>query len=437
LTANFHLKFQNSLLNLLAEGYLNPTLCKPWLDKGFRNTVNLMQFEQPGWANVHLLIPTNAPSNLSGNGSIRLGKTATRGAWIDSASANFSVSNQATTFQNLTVSIANRTGTGTLIYDFGNKQILLSSIRSNLPPDKVLLWADPNIVKTIQPYKFRSPPTILANGTVGLTSSSDTNLSLSISSNDGLDYELLGKNLHFSNITASVSIQKNTLLANIHSASLFNGSVQIQTIASLLPSNPTYQLKLNLNRVDFAPLSKLYFDYSESTGELSGHFSYSSDYSNPENLVGSGHLRIEDGNVFAIPIFGPLSPLISSVIPGAGYQNSRLATASFSVANQTIHTNDLEIVGQGFSLYGSGNIFFVKNQLDLTVRLNVKGTPGFLLFPISKFFEYYSDGSLQNPQWRPKNIPAELYGSGLLEPLTRPVKNLLLPKKVSSPSTPP
>lgn len=431
LTADFDLKFEDGELTLLAEGFLDPTRCKPWLDRGFRNTVSLMEFAEPGWAKVKLHIPMKAPSNLSGNGSVRLGKTATRGAWIDWASANFTVAEQATTFQNLTISAGNRSGAGELIYDFGKKQIRLGSIRSTLPPETVLLWSDPKILKAIEPYRFRSSPTVFANGTIGLASSAETSLTLTILSPEGLDYQLFGKDLHFTKVQSQIAVRGNSLVANVQNATLFNGQVQLTANVSLNPANPIFRVDLELERVDFASLAKLYFNYEDSTGKLSGNFSFTANFFAPENLDGSGHLRIEDGNIFAIPIFGPLSPLISTVLPGVGYQNSRLATASFRVGNQSISTEDLEIVGQGFSLYGAGKIYFVKNQLDLGVRLNVQGTPGILFLPISKFFEYYSDGTLQEPQWRPRNIPAELYGGGILSPLTRPVRNLLLPQKKS------
>jgi hypothetical protein len=35
--------------------------------------------------------------------------------------------------------------------------------------------------------------------------------------------------------------------------------------------------------------------------------------------VGTGRVEVKNGNVFAIPIFGPLSELVSKMFAGAGY----------------------------------------------------------------------------------------------------------------------
>jgi hypothetical protein len=49
---------------------------------------------------------------------------------------------------------------------------------------------------------------------------------------------------------------------------------------------------------------------------------------------------------------------------------------------------------------------FLDDKIDFNIRLNAQGIPGVLLFPVSKLFEYASDGSLSKPVWRPKRLPA-------------------------------
>jgi len=40
----------------------------------------------------------------------------------------------------------------------------------------------------------------------------------------------------------------------------------------------------------------------------------------------------------------------------------------------------------------------------MKMRLNVKGLPGLVLFPVSKLFEYASEGTLKTPNWHPKFV---------------------------------
>ena len=127
-------------------------------------------------------------------------------------------------------------------------------------------------------------------------------------------------------------------------------------------------------------------------------------------MRGSGSLRVEDGQVFAIPILGPLSEIINKIIPGSGLHSARLATADFLVQDEKIITKNLSIDGAGFSLLGRGDIFFMNDKMDMSVRINARGLPGLVLFPVSKLFEYVSTGSVSNPEWRAKIIPR--FGGG-------------------------
>ena len=122
-------------------------------------------------------------------------------------------------------------------------------------------------------------------------------------------------------------------------------------------------------------------------------------------MIGKGNLLIKNGNVLAMPIFGPLSLLLNEIIPGFGYQSARQATCDFTVEKGLIDTRNLLIEGKGFSMIGNGNIHFLEDKMSMNMRLNAQGLPGLVLFPVSKIFEYESVGSAKHPKWRPKILP--------------------------------
>ena len=62
-------------------------------------------------------------------------------------------------------------------------------------------------------------------------------------------------------------------------------------------------------------------------------------------MLGNGNLLLEDGDVFAIPVLGPLSAVLGAVLPGAGYQTARKATCDFRVSKGEIRTDNLDIIG--------------------------------------------------------------------------------------------
>ena len=164
-------------------------------------------------------------------------------------------------------------------------------------------------------------------------------------------------------------------------------------------------MDVQLSGVNFETLTRLYFGYKDSQGLVSGRYRFGFVPAQPAKMRGTGNLVVENGNVFAIPVLGPLSAVLGTILPGTGYQMARQATCDFRVANGEIRTDNLDITGQGFSMIGAGSLFFLRDAMDFSVRINAQGAPGLLLYPVSKLFEYVSDGKLSDPQWRPKVLP--------------------------------
>ncbi len=392
-----------------AEGLADPTRCLPWLDEGMKRVFQEMEFSAPGAGRIEMEWPVRESAKLHGKGSVELGAAAMRGAWIDSAVSEVEIADRAVIYRNLEVRRGNGLGTGTFVYDFGRQEVRLENIVSTLDPFQILLWVDPRIAETVKVYRFRHAPTVHADGVVHMKAPEKTRLDLRLNTG-GLDYDLLGETLNFGSTQGTISVRGRRLQAKIPTAGLFGGNIALEADVSLDEANPTYSLKARAERLEFAPLTSLYFGYTDSTGWMSGEISYRARFDDQTRLEGDGSIRVDRGNVFAIPLLGPFSVILSSILPGVGYQNARTATADFTVANQTISTNNLEIVGQGFGLYGEGDIYFVADRLDMTVRINAQGVPGLLLFPVSKLFEYVSYGSVSDPVWRPKNLPREMLG---------------------------
>ncbi len=115
---------------------------------------------------------------------------------------------------------------------------------------------------------------------------------------------------------------------------------------------------------------------------------------------------INDGDVFAIPLLGPLSKLFSTLLPVGRliYSVAREATADIRVENGTAITEKFEAQTSTFKLLVSGIVDYTKDRVDLTARMNLRGAPGLLLFPVSKLFEFEAQGTLGEPSWRPKYL---------------------------------
>ena len=82
---------------------------------------------------------------------------------------------------------------------------------------------------------------------------------------------------------------------------------------------------------------------------------------------------------------------------------------------------DLDIKGRGFSLFGRGWLGYTSDTMNFRVSLNTRGLPGMVLAPVSKLFEYSSQGPLSKPVWRPQVLSKA-------PPLATPAPSAIPPK---------
>ena len=377
-----------------------------------------MDFKDPLRIKFEGGLPGKDPLELKGSGSLSLGAASMRGAPIEGLSARLEVACGAVDFLDILVRMGGGTGRGEFVYDYRNWEGRFPEIHTTLDPVKVMAWIDPRISEGLKPYRFTTPPEIRLTGKVGLKNPEKNDLRIAVNSPLGMGYTLIGKDLSFGPISGTVLLKAQKLLIDIPSARLFGGDVSFRGDVSVVPGDARYGASVHLERVDFRDLTKLYFGYDESGGNLTADYAFRTVGGNDLAMTGQGNILIQNGNVLAMPVLGPLSLLMGEVIPGLGYQTAREATADFSVEDGIITTRDLLIKGKGFSMIGNGRIHYLEDKMEMNIRLNAQGLPGVVLFPVSKIFEYESVGSAKHPKWRPKLLPK--IGGGAPVPKTTP-----------------
>jgi hypothetical protein len=390
---------------LVAKNTIAPTSLLGLVDPKTREFLSKMEFGDLPDITVSLHGTKLDFANIRGGGHLKLGRTAMRGSWMDSLEANFEIGDRCVTYKDMLIKNNGGQGTGSFAYDVGLQEARLTGIRSTLVPVDVMMWIDPKIAESLKPYRFRTPPSARVEGKVHLKDATKNNLSIGLEATDGLDYDLLKRTLHFGRTSAQVNVIGTKVNANIRKAAFMGGDVALKAIVSIDAKDPTFGMDVKLNRVNFASLTKLYFGYDDSKGVMSGNYKFEARMGEENFMKGVGSIRIEDGNVFAIPVLGPFSEILGTLLPGVGYQTARLATADFTAANEIINTKNLVIQGAGFNMIGAGDIHFMTSRLDMSMRINMKGIPGLVFYPVSKLLEYISTGTVAEPAWRPKIIP--------------------------------
>ena len=383
------------------ESTISPDAVRPLVSVELNEFLREWQWQR--WPAIRLEIrgTDRNPESWQGQGTVALGRSRFHGAWMNSADTRIHFADGALTCEDFHVARDEGAGTGSFTYDFKKHEVRVSNIRSSLNPAEAIFWIDPKVSKTVAPYKFRRPPAVTANGVYQFRGGKNTRLEIKVDGTSGMEYVFLGKTLPFERVSGRLLFTNDRLQITDLRGALLAGTLRGNADISLARNDPRYRARVLVSEINFPLLTDLYFNYKTAQGVLNGTYDFNGLGTDWRTMRGDGKVEVSNGDVFAIPIFGPLSGILNKILPGSGYSIARTATADFKVENGIIHTEDFEAAGALFSMLGHGDIHFLDDKLDFNLRLNMKG-PGVLLTPMYKLFEYAGTGSLKKPDWHPK-----------------------------------
>ncbi|MEY2500916.1 MAG: hypothetical protein QOI07_1250 [Verrucomicrobiota bacterium] len=387
---------------LTLESTIDPIVFRAFASPEMGRFLAEWEWSRPPPIRLALHGPSRNPETWTGGGTISAQRTRFRGAWMNEASAALRFENGALHLDNLRVVRDEGTGTGSIAYDFAHHEIRFKDIRTGLRLTEAIVWVDPKYFKEVVDYKFRHPPNLVVNGVFHFHGKND-HIEIKVDAPTGMDYVFLGKTLPFDRVSGRLLFTDNRLQLFDIDGKLFNGAVRGGADVSLAQNDKRYHANLTLDAVDFPRLADLYFKYKTTRGKLSGAYEWTSVGSDARAMEGRGTANVTEGDVFAIPIFGPLSELTSAIIPGAGYSIAKTAKSTFTINNGIIHTDDFKVSGKLFGMVGHGDIHFIEDKLDFDIRIEAGGA-GVLLTPVYKLFEYKGEGPIAKPNWHPKRF---------------------------------
>ncbi len=386
---------------------LNPETLAPLFQARFKGLAKLLaQFRFYDAPQISLSARGPSPLDCAASGDLVLGKCSYRGVEALSARANLRYNGRVLSVDDFLLKRQEGIGGGALAFDLQAGTCAIRQVRCALFPTEAALWIDPDLVGDLRPYRIvKNPPMLLIDGIVDMRKPPRrTKLDITLNA-PVIDYTFCGKDLHFQDVTGKLNFVDGRMKMTDIRAELFGGTMKGDADISLLKSKPGHAAQLEFEGINFSKLTKLYFDYDESQGKLSGHYNFTGAGDDGRVMRGDGQLTVMEGHVFAIPFLGPFSEILNKLVPGMGYQKARRASATFSIAGGFLETKDFVIEGRGFSMIGDGKIGFLDDRLDFDMRLNAQGLPGVLLFPVSKLLEYETRGKFSKPAWRAKIIP--------------------------------
>jgi hypothetical protein len=261
---------------------------------------------------------------------------------------------------------------------------------------------------------------------VDVTPQGRTALSVSFSSDHPADYVFLGENLTLGRPRAQVGIHGERVSISNLKADAFDGPVA---------ANFEYlgggklQGELSWTRLSIPDLTSTYGFQMKSGGDVTGRIGFSLTDGKVETMDGEGLIALEKAELFSVPMFGPLTPLIGGVLNDeqAGRQQAKHAFCTFKIENGILSTNDFQTSTSSLNFAGDGSVDLKERTLDMTMRMNARGLLGLITLPLRPFsglFQFHGTGPLKDAKWESMKVtpPPESQREILLAPpKARPV----------------
>ena len=332
-----------------------------------------------------------------------------------------------------------------VVLDFNTRLISFTNGFSTAAPMPVVSAIGPKTAKLIEPYEFLQPPLARVNGRVPLR---DMNGGRDLDDAD-MQFDIFQgvpfrwTKLQTTNIIGTIHWLGQTLILTNVVANIYGGTGNGYAYFDFRPKHKgaDYQFLITVTNVD---LHLLATGLASATNHLEGLLAGAVAVTNAstENLQswnGYGHVRLRDGLLWDVSIFGIFSPVLNAVSPGLGNSRAKEAAAKFAITNGVIATDSLEIRSTMTRMEYTGTVD-LKGNLNATVMAHplrdvwgVGSVISPLLWPFSKLFEYQVTGTLKDPKKQPVQFPAKV----LLMPL-HPIRSFesLMPGNGEFPASP-
>lgn len=181
----------------------------------------------------------------------------------------------------------------------------------------------------------------------------------------------------------------------------------------------SYAIKGEVADADFGKLAKVLKmpDDQGSNSRISGNVTLAGTIGTgwDRTIAGDGQVRVKDGRIFSLPIFGGLSAFMAKVIPGLDFiMRQSDARAEFSMGGGKFKSSKLTVEGDVLSLTGKGEYTLGANlDFDVQIQLMKEHTLVAKLlraitYPISKLFEFRLKGTPKEPYWYSTNFSKDL-----------------------------
>ncbi len=358
---------------------------------------------------------------LAAGGRLGLKNFAIREQTVDTLAADFTYSNLTAEFFHPQITRANGAQTFAvekLTLDIAGQKLIFAGGAGNVDPAVVGRAIGPKTAVAMAPYQFLAIPTAQVNGIVPLRHDADGEL---VITDADMRFYIIGdtpfrwRRFETPRIRGTIHWLGNYLILTNAVAETYGGTTRGWGKFDLKTPGAGTEFSFfmsgtnaDLHRMGLA----LWSPTNMLEGVLSGEIMVTSANSDDwRTWNGFGALKMREGLLWNVPIFGLISPLLNKLTPGWGNNRATEAAGQFTMTNGVIYTDSLKIHTALAQLAYFGTVDLAENVNARVTAQLMRSTPLFgslfstVLWPVSKAFECKVTGTLGQPKPTPIYIP--------------------------------
>jgi hypothetical protein len=297
---------------------------------------------------------------------------------------------------------------GRIRYDAPGKVVEVEAVTGGMWAAPMVRFFAPKVADSLEQYRFHHPPELKASGVVDVTPQGRTNLDVAFESDKPADYQFLGENITLQHPRGAVAIRGERVTISDLEFDVFGGPV-----TSRFDYRGKGRLEGELSWTDLSlhELASTYGFQMKEGGRATGRISFDLTDHQVETMNGEGLLAMEGAELFSVPIFGPLTRLVSGVLNDrrAGSERANDAFCNFTIQKGILNTHDFQTSTTSLNFTGDGDINLTDRTLNMTMRLNARGLLGLITLPLRPFyglFQFRGTGPLKDAVWESEMFTA-------------------------------
>jgi len=375
---------------------------------------------------------------LTVTGRVALTNFAVRGQTVDRLTAGVAYSNLTAEFSQPQLSRAGGAqifSAEQVLLDLAGEKLFIAHGAGHVAPMVVGRAIGPKTALAMEPYQFPAVPEVRVSGWIPLRQKDDN----VVTDDADLQVDLVGthpfrwRKFATPAITGTIRWWKNYLFITNAVSECYGGEARGWGKFDLLTpgAGTDFSFFMTGTNVDLHRMGLALWSPTNSLeGALAGEITLTRANSDDwRTWNGFGALKLRNGLLWNVPIFGLISPVLNTVAPGLGNNRATEAAGNFTMTNGVVFTDSLKIHTALAQMDYVGTVDLDENVNARVTAQLMHSTPllgpvvSTVLWPVSKIFECKVTGTLD----RPKPVPV-YFPKFLLAPL-HPIQSLeqLLP----------